>query len=232
MALLLTFVTSLVAVFTVPVLIPLLLLDKDQIQRNIEISTTPMLLGLFLTVLIPLVVGKLLAEFSNRVRSVCTEYKFPLSIASTTFLVCIPWIDASQSVDKLAAVSPATLILVFLAGIGIHTTYLAFNYVVGLRLLDVASQDTPMFRSVLIMCSHKSFVLCVAVLHYIPDSMGSRAIMVIAALLAHFAQTFTDVALIYFMKRADVIAELEKSAESDSEREHLVSVPNQDRHDE
>lgn len=81
----LTVATNLLATVTVPFVLQLFFTGSDA-----SIDAVNLLVKLLLTILLPLIVGKVLRELSGHVRRFIAAHKLALKLASSGFLVLIP----------------------------------------------------------------------------------------------------------------------------------------------
>ena len=110
LALLLTVLTNIVGIFTVPFVLAHLLSSLGQV----ELSAGDLFAKLCLSILLPLGVGKYLRRFAvdwiNAQRS-------RLTLASNAALISIPWMKFSESSGQLAQVEPMSLLILVLSGL-------------------------------------------------------------------------------------------------------------------
>lgn len=147
LALMLTVVTNLLAVFTVPFYLGLVLQ-----LGSVRISAVGLLLRLLVLILAPLLLGKGARELVPQVQTFVKAWKQQLSLLSNFCLVIIPWMKLSQSRDDLVAAGGAAAALVILLGLLVHCVYLAWNYAMA-RLLRLPADEG---RAVVIMGSQKT----------------------------------------------------------------------------
>lgn len=92
LALLLTSASNLIGIVSVPFLLKLIISSSD-----ISIDAVKLLLQLLLTILVPLVIGKLLQDFCEPVRTFVRAHKTTFSLISNGSLVFIVWQTISRA---------------------------------------------------------------------------------------------------------------------------------------
>ena len=186
LSLLLTSITSMVSVFTAPVVLDLVLSSGD-----VSLDAVGLLTELSLIILVPLIGGKLVREV-RQVRAVADRYRRPLKLMSTCALIAIPWMKMSASAHKLSALTALDVFVIVVAGFVLHLTYLAFN---GFFSLYVFRFKPSVCKAVIITTSQKTLGVAVTVLDLLPDSLGAKGLMLIPIIVAHFEQIFVDAML-------------------------------------
>ncbi len=181
LALLLTVLTNVLGVFTVPLLLDQLL------ERGgaVELSALHLLGDLCLSILLPLALGRLLQQFlgewigRNRTR---------ITMASNLALISIPWMKFSQSAEKLGQLLASSLVLVLLSGILIHVLYLAFNDAAS-RLLRLPLEVR---KALVIVASQKTLPVAMTVLAFLPVPAEAKGLIAIPCITSHLTQIFFD----------------------------------------
>lgn len=184
LALLLTVSTNLLGVFTIPFVLVAVL----GIVGAISLSAQSLLVKLCLTILLPLVVGRLLRV---RLGSWADAHRPTLTLVSNLALISVPWMKFSQSSDRLAAVAGGQLLMLIAAGLVIHFVYLAFNDGAA-RLFGF---DLPLRKAVVLMASQKTLPVALTVLALIPDEVLSaqdKGLVAIPCITSHLGQIFVD----------------------------------------
>lgn len=87
LALMLTVTTNVLAVFTVPFTVPLVIASA----QNVNVDPADLLVKLVITILVPLLVGKALRELFPAVRRFVTAHKVGLGLLNNGSLICIVW---------------------------------------------------------------------------------------------------------------------------------------------
>eukprot|EP00304_Pavlova_gyrans_P011932 CAMPEP_0206043336 /NCGR_PEP_ID=MMETSP1466-20131121/8591_1 /ASSEMBLY_ACC=CAM_ASM_001126 /TAXON_ID=44452 /ORGANISM="Pavlova gyrans, Strain CCMP608" /LENGTH=408 /DNA_ID=CAMNT_0053418135 /DNA_START=1 /DNA_END=1227 /DNA_ORIENTATION=+ len=184
LALMLTVLTNLIGVFTVPFFLSLVL----ELGR-VRISPVDLLTKLLVLILAPLVVGKALREAVPRVQTFVKEQKQRLSLTANFCLALIPWMKLSESQGDLVDAGGAAVALVIVIGLVIHFVYLAWNYAFARLVLRLPGDE---LRAVVIMGSQKTLPMAMAVLAALPDSIGAHGLIAVPAIISHLVQIFVD----------------------------------------
>ena len=184
LALLLTVVTNLVGIFT----IPFVLVSVLGTLGEVELSAWDLLFKLCLVILLPLLVGRRLRRHilfwvdANRPR---------ITTFSNLALISIPWMKFSESSDRLAGVAITNLLILVAAGLVVHAVFLLLNTGVSHALgLELAQR-----KAVVLMASQKTLPVALTVLALIPDSAvpaDVKGLIAIPCITSHLGQIFTD----------------------------------------
>ncbi|HJP33431.1 MAG TPA: bile acid:sodium symporter [Candidatus Latescibacteria bacterium] len=187
LALLLTVVTNLAGIFTIPFVLVAVLGALGQV----ELSAWNLLVKLCLSILLPLMAGRWLRRHlqvwveANRSR---------ITVLSNLALISIPWMKFSESSDRLAAVAVTNLLTLVVAGLVIHALFLAINAgVTRLLKLELAQR-----KAVVLMASQKTLPVALTVLALIPESAVSadvKGLIAIPCITSHLGQIFVDAVL-------------------------------------
>jgi solute carrier family 10 (sodium/bile acid cotransporter), member 7 len=187
LALLLTVVTNLAGIFSIPFVLVAVLGTLGQI----ELSAWDLLIKLCLSILLPLMVGRWLRRHlgawadANRPR---------ITMFSNLALISIPWMKFSESSDRLAAVALSNLLVLVAAGLVVHAVFLALNMAAsGVLRLEPAQR-----KAVVLMASQKTLPVALTVLALIPDSAVSadiKGLIAIPCITSHLGQIFVDAIL-------------------------------------
>ena len=184
LALLLTVLTNIVGIFTVPFVLAHLLSSLGQV----ELSAGDLFAKLCLSILLPLGVGKYLRRFAvdwiNAQRS-------RLTLASNAALISIPWMKFSESSGQLAQVEPMSLLILVVSGLAIHALYLLLNGGACVLLrIEAAAR-----KAVVLMASQKTLPVAMTVLAFLPESAVSpeqKGLIAIPCIVFHLGQIFAD----------------------------------------
>jgi len=193
LAVLLTVVTNVLAVFTIPGMLAWLADFND-----VSLDVGQLILKLVYLVLIPIIVGKLASQFIPGVAPLVKKHKWPLKVVSIYALVTLPWILTSRAKDdgKFDEVSARSIFALLGWAILMHLIFLAMNFgacsaMVGGKLLGV-----PELKAVVILGSQKTLPVSIAVISALPDDVGESGLMAIACILAHLSQIVLDAFII------------------------------------
>ncbi len=184
LALLLTVLTNIAGIFTVPFVLAQLLETLGQV----ELSAAELLKKLCLSILLPLAVGKYLRRF---VEEWADRNRTGLTMFSSLALISIPWMKFSESSEKLSQIALASLALMLLSGLVIHVLYLLLNNG-ACRLLRLQIEAR---KAVVLLASQKTLPVAMAVLAFLPESAVSaeaRGLIAIPCITFHLGQIFLD----------------------------------------
>jgi sodium/bile acid cotransporter 7 len=184
LALLLTVVTNLAGIFTIPFVLVAVLGTLGQV----ELSAWDLLGKLCLLILLPLLVGRWLR---CHLLSWIDKNRTRIILLSNLALISIPWMKFSESSDRLATVAVSNLLILVVAGLVVHATFLLLNTVVTKLLrLELAQR-----KAVVLMASQKTLPVALTVLALIPDSALSadvKGLIAIPCITSHLGQIFVD----------------------------------------
>lgn len=128
LALMLTVVTNVLSVFILPFTVPLVISQTD--SSSINLKSADMLIKLVMTILVPLIIGKILREISSWVRDMVNKYKTALGLINNSSLICIVWQTLSAAQQNVVHTAFGTLCLIALAAILLHVVYLIVNFII------------------------------------------------------------------------------------------------------
>lgn len=183
-ALMLTLLSNLVGIFTVPFVLSLLL----GALGNVELSARDLLAKLCLTILLPLSVGWYLRRFAV---AWIDRNRAHITMASNLALISVPWMKFSESSERLAQAALSNLGVLILAGLAIHVLFLVLNDGAS-RLFRFA---LPVRKAVVILASQKTLPVAMTVLAVIPNEVLSpevKGLVAIPCITFHLGQIFID----------------------------------------
>lgn len=189
LALLMCLITNIVCIFTIPFIFPILL---NTGSVPVKVDAPKLLMNLSLTILVPLIVGKILHDSSDGVRRWSRRKRVDsaLKFITTILLTVMPWMNISVSVDKLATLTAGTLFACIGWMLAMHIAYIIFHIIIMKILpLNANRQNT---KAVVIMASQKSPTILFSVLAFLPDSLGSKGLIAIPAIICQLVQIIMD----------------------------------------
>jgi sodium/bile acid cotransporter 7 len=186
LSLLLSVVTNLLAILVLPFTIGFVF---DSSNMDVELDVVKMLTKLVLTILVPLLIGKGIAKFSARIHAFVARHGVALKLTSSFFLCMIPFMKCSKSADKILDVDIVDLLLLVLAGIGMHVLFLVFNH---LSVRGCLRLPLPERIAVTLMGSQKTLAIAAAVIEFLPEGGEDKGFLIIACIVAHFVQIVID----------------------------------------
>jgi solute carrier family 10 (sodium/bile acid cotransporter), member 7 len=181
LALLLTVLTNVAGIFTVP----FLLSWRLDVGGHVELSAGDLLVKLSLSILLPLVVGKLLRR---RLGCWADAHGEGLGLVSNMALATVPWLTFSNSSQRLAQVAPLSLLAIVLGGTAVHLVFLALNRL-GAQALRLGRPET---LAVVLVGSQKTLPVALTVLAFLPVSAEIKGLIAIPCVASHLSQIFVD----------------------------------------
>lgn len=173
-ALLYTIGLNLLALITIPLLLPQLLAAND----TIAIDALALFTDLILLVLLPFAAGRLM---SKKYHCAATA----LNLLPSTCVIIIVWASLSATQQSLTAISLPLLSSAAIAAATIHLTLM-----LALRLLGPQLQlDGAQLRAFVFVGSQKTLPVAIAVLSSLPFASGQA---VAACVIFHFIQILLD----------------------------------------
>ena len=153
-----------------------------------HIDAGSLLLKLMLYIFVPLCVGKIIRHTWTCVPEFTKRRKVEMKLASSFLLIMVPWMSVSKSVEKMRLIGAGEVILCFGIGLLLHSVYFTLNYAgTGILHLPVAER-----KAVVILASQKTLPVSVTLINFLPESLGSKGIMVLPCIIAHFCQILMD----------------------------------------
>ena len=204
LALLLTIITNVLGIFTIPFLLSALLGSGSGAVR---LDPLPLLLQLLRTILLPTIAGACARALVPGVASFVDANKKRMSYVSALLLATVPWMQVSKAVSQRLPLEPASLLAVAAAGLGIHGLYLLGNSaackVLQLGGPDGSKEAVDIRRAVVLVASQKTLPVAVAVLGKLAAVLGDGVgLAVVPCVLSHLAQIIADSVLVaYWLKR-------------------------------
>ena len=185
LALLLTVLTNIGGIFTVPFALALLLNPVLQTVGPVELSAADLLAKLCVSILLPLAVGKYLRRF---VEQWATAQRARLSLGNNLALISVPWMKFSQSSERLMQVAAAELLILVAAGLAIHALYLLIN-TGAVKLLPIGWSEG---KAVVLLASQKTLPVAMTVLAFLPVPDEAKGLIAIPCITFHLGQIFVD----------------------------------------
>ncbi|KAL6327128.1 hypothetical protein AAG906_014946 [Vitis piasezkii] len=214
LALAMTVISNLLGILIVPFSISKFIADGV----GVSVPTKQLLRSLVVTLLIPLILGKVLRESFKGVADFVDKNRKLLSMISAIFLSLVPWIQVSRSRSLLLMVKPAVFLVAIGMGTVLHLVLLAFN-ALSIQSLSAVSggskspfakrQNTVAF---LLVASQKTLPVMVAVVEQLHGTLGESGLLVLPCVAAHLNQIIMDSFLINIWLGKDRTADNAKVA--------------------
>ncbi len=186
LALFLSVATNLLSI----VLVPLWLTAVLASASDVTLDVVSLLVRLVLTVLLPLVAGKL-AQLIPGVNTAASKHKNTLKVLSSLFLCLIPWTKVSTAAEPLRNTPAEEIIAVLAIGMAVHVVFLIVNTLAARAL----ALKWPEQAAVVLAGSQKTLSVAVAVVDAAPAELGNSGLLLLPCLLSHFAQIVMDALL-------------------------------------
>ncbi|KAL2549060.1 putative sodium/metabolite cotransporter BASS4 [Forsythia ovata] len=171
---------------------------------GVSVPTEQLFRSLVLTLLVPLILGKVARELSNGLADFADRNRKLLAVLSAILLGLVPWMQVSRSRSLLLMVKPA----IFLAAVGmgalLHAVLLAFN-ALAIKILTVvtggrksAFAKKENVSAFLLVASQKTLPVMVAVVEQLGGAFGESGLLVLPCVAAHLNQIIIDSFLVSF----------------------------------
>jgi len=202
LALMLTVITNVLGVFILPFSVPLVISQAG----DVSLDPVNLLIKLVMTILVPLIIGKIIRESSAWVRKQVAKHKVALGIINNGSLICIVWQTMSSAQEDIVNTAFGTLCLIALAAILLHVVYLIVNFIL-VKIFRFPYREAV---AVVIMGSEKTLPMAVTVIAATGDALGSKGQLTVPAVLAHISQVLMDAFICDYLGKR----ELKRSSES------------------
>ncbi|CAN6562183.1 unnamed protein product [Malus baccata var. baccata] len=206
LALAMTVISNLLGILIVPFSISKFIADGV----GVSIPTKQLFKSLVLTLLIPLILGKICRESFRGVAEFVDQNRKLFSKLSAIFLSLVPWIQVSRSRSLLLMVKPPVFLVAIGMGILLHISLFVFNAlaVKGVSALSGGSRSVFSKKenatAVLLVASQKTLPVMVAVVEQLGGALGESGLLVLPCVAAHLNQIIMDSFLVNFWLRKDL----------------------------
>ncbi|CAN6697502.1 unnamed protein product [Malus baccata var. baccata] len=206
LALAMTVISNLLGILIVPFSISKFIADGV----GVSIPTKQLFKSLVLTLLIPLILGKICRESFRGVADFVDQNRKLFSKLSAIFLSLVPWIQVSRSRSLLLMVKPPVFLVAIGMGILLHISLFVFNAlaVKGVSALSGGSRSVFSKKenatAVLLVASQKTLPVMVAVVEQLGGALGESGLLVLPCVAAHLNQIIMDSFLVNFWLRKDL----------------------------
>lgn len=203
LALAMTVISSLLGILIVPFSI------SKFIAAGVGVSVPAKQLfrNLVLSLLVPLIIGKVLRESSEGLASAADQNRKLLSMISAILLSLVPWIQVSKSRSLLLSVQPAIFLVAVAMGAMLHVLLLAFNALAIQVLSTMTGGKKSAFAqkdnniALLLVASQKTLPVMVAVVDQLGGAFGEPGLLVLPCVAAHLNQIIIDSFLVGFWRK-------------------------------
>lgn len=160
--------------------------------------------SLVVTLLVPLLVGKVLREVSAGLANFADQNRKTLSVMSAVLLSLVPWIQVSRSRSLLLMVKPEVFVGAMAIGVFLHAMLLSFNGL-AIQILQVVSggrkssfAEKGNSTALLLVASQKTLPVMVAVVEQLGGAFGESGLLILPCVAAHLIQIVMDSFLVSF----------------------------------
>ncbi|KAB1225405.1 putative sodium/metabolite cotransporter BASS4, chloroplastic [Morella rubra] len=206
LALAMTLISNLLGILIVPFSISKYIADGV----GVSLPTKQLFKSLVLTLLIPLILGKVFRESFKGLADFVDHNRKLLSKLSALFLSLVPWIQVSRSSSLLLMVKPEVFLIAIGLGGLMHLILLAFN-TLGIQSLSVVSGGSKSIFSkkenasaLVLVASQKTLPVMVAVVEQLGGAFGESGLLVLPCVAAHLNQIIMDSLLVNFWFRKNL----------------------------
>ncbi|KAL7109179.1 hypothetical protein ACP275_06G159000 [Erythranthe tilingii] len=185
---------------------------------GVSVPAERLLRSLVLTLLVPLILGKVARELSRGVANFADGNRKLLAMISAIFLSFVPWIQVSRSRSLLLLVKPSVFLVAVVMGALLHAVLLAFNALLIPSLSALSGGSKSPFAkkenasALLLVASQKTLPVMVAVVEQLGGALGESGLLVLPCVAAHLNQIIIDSFLVSIWKRRETEFENAKVA--------------------
>ncbi|XP_073144051.1 probable sodium/metabolite cotransporter BASS4, chloroplastic isoform X2 [Henckelia pumila] len=175
---------------------------------GVSISSGQLLRGLLLTLLLPVILGKITRDFSKGVADFADRNRQILAMISATLLGLVPWMQVSKSRSLLLVVKPEIFLVAVVLGVLLHGILFVFNALV-IQAFSLVSNGKSSFAkkenasALLLVASQKTLPVMVAVVEQLGGSLGESGLLVLPCVAAHLNQIIIDSFLVGLWKEKE-----------------------------
>ncbi|XP_010686026.2 probable sodium/metabolite cotransporter BASS4, chloroplastic isoform X2 [Beta vulgaris subsp. vulgaris] len=205
LALALTVISVLIGILTVPLWITKFVADGF----GVTIPTWPLFQSLVLTLIVPLILGKVLRNSFPGMSSYVERNERWFSVTTSILLGIFPWMQVSKSRQLLLMVKPEVFVCAVAIGILVHLSFLVFNATLVRGLSVGSSSWKSVFekqenrRALMLVCSQRSLLIATAVVEQLGGVLGESGLLLLPCVAADVNQIVFDSLLVNFWLRKD-----------------------------
>jgi solute carrier family 10 (sodium/bile acid cotransporter), member 7 len=207
-ALLLSVGTNVLGAFTVPFFLSATMRPSDgsslsETSKAKALDPIDLMWKMMVVIIIPLVVGKIVREYSVRVRDFVANYKSELKVTSSLFLISVPWMSMSAAADDIGRARFSDIVLLTIIGSVLHLVLLLFNYYSCDLLIKIPGLSIGLKekKAVVISASQKTLNTAVSVIAFLPASLGDKGLITVPSIIAHCVQIIIDGFIVSWWKK-------------------------------
>ncbi|KAK7344835.1 hypothetical protein VNO77_14976 [Canavalia gladiata] len=176
---------------------------------GVTLPTQQLFKSLVLTILIPLILGKVLRESFKGVADFVDRNRQLFSVISALFLSLVPWIQVSRSRPLLLMVKPRVFLVAIGLGTLLHLTLLVFNSIAVQSISVISGGRKSIFlreenaSALVLVASQKTLPVMVAVIEPLQGALGESGLLVLPCVAAHLNQIIMDSFIANFLRPKD-----------------------------
>ncbi|XP_054813706.1 probable sodium/metabolite cotransporter BASS4, chloroplastic isoform X2 [Prosopis cineraria] len=200
LALAMTVISNLLGIFIVPFSITKFVADGV----GVTVPTDHLFKSLLLTILVPLILGKVVRESFKGVADFVDQNRKLFSGINAFFLSLVPWIQVSRSRSLLLMVKPRVFVVAIGLGTLLHLSLLLFNIIAVRSISAITGGIESVFSreenaiAFILVASQKTLPVMVAVIEPLRGALGESGLLVLPCVAAHLNQIIMDSFLINF----------------------------------
>ncbi|XP_057989210.1 probable sodium/metabolite cotransporter BASS4, chloroplastic isoform X1 [Hevea brasiliensis] len=177
---------------------------------GVSVPTKQLLRSLVLTLLIPLLMGKVFRESFKGLAGFVDQNRKLFSKMSAICLSLAPWIQVSRSSSLLLQVKPEVFLVAIGMGVFLHVILFAFNALAIQGLSTASGGNQSVFskkenaNAFVLVSSQKTLPVMAAVVEQLSGAFGETGLLVLPCVAAHLNQIIMDSFLVNFWLRKDL----------------------------
>nr|GEX35400.1 probable sodium/metabolite cotransporter BASS4, chloroplastic [Tanacetum cinerariifolium] len=163
--------------------------------------------SLIVTLLIPLILGKVIRESFKGVADFSDSNRKLLSTLNAILLSLVPWIQVSRSRSLLVMVKLEVFLVAVVVGAFLHLALMGFNALSIQILCAISGGSKSVFAkkenstALLLVASQKTLPVLVAVVDQLGGSFGESGLLVLPCVAAHLNQIIMDSLFVNFWNK-------------------------------
>lgn len=185
---------------------------------GVSVPTKELFRSLVITLLIPLILGKIFRESFKGLADYVDRNRKLFSKMNAIFLSLAPFIQVSRSRSMLLMVKPSVFFVAVGMGVLLHLILLSFNVLAiqGFSTVSgtnqLASAKKKNATAYVLVASQKTLPVMVAVVEQLGGAFGESGLLVLPCVAAHLNQIIMDSFLVNFWLRKDLASKSAKVA--------------------
>eukprot|EP01023_Acetabularia_acetabulum_P024134 TRINITY_DN2338_c0_g1_i10.p1 TRINITY_DN2338_c0_g1~~TRINITY_DN2338_c0_g1_i10.p1 ORF type:complete len:356 (-),score=17.94 TRINITY_DN2338_c0_g1_i10:1405-2472(-) len=185
LALMITVSSNILGVISVPFILKFIL---EGVVQGLQIQALQLLKSLLLTILLPLVVGKVLRHCNKNIMQFGKNRKTQLSLINSGSLVMIVWQTISESQQTIMHSDVINILLLVVTGVILHFVFFGLNYFA----VKAIGWEKDTQRAVILIASQKTLPVAVTIISYFGAGIGNKGLITLPCIFAYLAQLFID----------------------------------------